>query len=116
MAEYSDTGQSQTTEGGEQGGAEIGAAAYTYLPGTLWDNEIEGIIGNNPYPFNTAFPLLSDPKSIKAKKSPITEVTQLKLNKKIKHAAARNLNSNSKGKSISQLLTTKPATPRKINA
>ena len=29
--------------------SEIGAAAYTYLPGTLWDNEIEGIIANHEY-------------------------------------------------------------------
>jgi len=29
--------------------AEIGAAAYTYLPGTLWDNDIEGIIANHEY-------------------------------------------------------------------
>ena len=28
---------------------EIGAAAYTYLPGTLWGNEIEGIIINHEY-------------------------------------------------------------------
>lgn len=28
---------------------DIGAAAYTYLPGTLWGDEVEGIIINNEY-------------------------------------------------------------------
>lgn len=29
--------------------SDIGAAAYTYLPGTLWDDEVEGIIINHEY-------------------------------------------------------------------
>ena len=29
--------------------SDIGAAAYTYLPGTLWGNEVEGIIINHEY-------------------------------------------------------------------